>query len=393
MRFIYYLMTLRRLFFALAFGSSEGMMYSARLACGHASLVNLDNLHSANERILLEKSQKQEQERLRMLGRKAYEEEKKMKSKKQNVSRADVLHEAISKARPSASRRMRDAVLEIQEGEIELMECPVCLEATGEQDIAITPCAHKFCAECILSCLSTLSSSREPTGPCPECREKFAKSELTFLGDAEDAGKTASLTQDQKPKSSECKESNFDINGFQLSTKDTFAAASGAGDRRVVYQPLNDTEKRQQRAFCHTLPSEFLTAWDSGSNSIGTKIARLLEEIKLMKQKDPTAKAVVFSQFLGTLDVAQQELLARGFSVARVDGKTRWFVFSHIRVQLRSYNKFILPQTPTGMMKQHQRADAIYSFQNDPNTRVLLLSMRGEFSLGVSAVGLTLLTR
>jgi len=67
-----------------------------------------------------------------------------------------------------------------------------------------------------------------------------------------------------------------------------------------------------------------------------------------MIKKDPTAKAVVFSQFLGTLDVAGQEIATRGIGCARVDG----------------------------MMKQHQRADAILSFTNDPNTRVLLLSMR-----------------
>ena len=34
---------------------------------------------------------------------------------------------------------MREAVLQFQEGDVELMECPVCLEATGEADIALTP--------------------------------------------------------------------------------------------------------------------------------------------------------------------------------------------------------------------------------------------------------------
>ena len=123
----------------------------------------------------------------------------------------------------------------------------------------------------------------------------------------------------------------------------------------MAYQPLSDAEKRQQRAFCYTLPPEFLTAWNNGYNSIGTKIARLLEEIKVMINADATNKAVVFSQFLGTLDVAGQELAARGVNYTRVDG----------------------------MMKQHHRADAIHSFTNDPNTRVLLLSMRGKFDVGV----------
>jgi len=69
-----------------------------------------------------------------------------------------------------------------------------------------------------------------------------------------------------------------------------------------------------------------------------------------MTQKDPTSKAVVFSQFLGTLNVIGEEMTIRGVNFARVDG----------------------------MMKQHHRADAINSFTTDPKTKVLLLSMRGK---------------
>lgn len=317
-----------------------GMLYSARIACSHTSLVNLVSLHTLNEKMELERSKK--------LG---HAQSKQPKYDAKSATRADVLREAMAKARPSAQGRMRAAVLQFQEGEVELMECPVCLEATGECDIAITPCAHKFCAECIVSCMQSLSSSRDPSGPCPECREKILRSELTFLGDAKEAGETASSpTEDGQNVSNETNESNVDVNGFHLSMKDTIAAASGASDSRIVDVVLSDSEKREQRAFLHKLPPEFLTSWNTGCCAIGTKVARLLEEIKLMTEKDPTSKAVVFSQYLGSLDVAGQEIAARGIAWVRVDG----------------------------MMKQHQRADAIDSFTNEPNTRVLLLSMRGE---------------
>ncbi|KAL9179984.1 hypothetical protein ACHAXT_007954 [Thalassiosira profunda] len=236
----------------------QGLIHHARHACGHPSLVNLDNLHSLNEKL--------EYERRNRLGKSKPEQKK---TKKKSATRADVLQEAIAKARPSAQGRMREAVLH-----------------------------------------------REPTGKCPECRETMVKSEVTFLGDATDAGLNDAPNpseEDTKPKAKESTEVD-----------------------------------RQQRSYCHTLPPEFLTAANTGFNIIGTKIARLLEELKSMIQKDPTAKAVVFSQFLGTLNVAGQEMTARGIQHTRVDG----------------------------MMKQHQRADAIMSFTNDPNTRVLLLSMR-----------------
>lgn len=131
-----------------------GMMYSARLACGHGSLVNLESLHKLNESL--------DRERHRKLGYGAVAKTK--EKNKHGSSRADIFREAISKARPSAAGRMREAVLQFQEGEIEMMECPICLEPTGEKNIALTPCAHKFCSECILGCMSSFSSSREPTG-------------------------------------------------------------------------------------------------------------------------------------------------------------------------------------------------------------------------------------
>lgn len=176
------------------------------------------------------------------------------------------------------------------------------------------------------------------------------RSEITFLGDADDAGKSVfrPADDDQKPTAVE---TSIDINGFHLSTKDTFTAACGAGARRVVYQTLGENERRQQRSYYYSLKADYLGACNIGVNQIGTKVARLLQEITSMIQLDPTAKAVVFSQFLGTLDVCSQEIAARGIGCCRVDG----------------------------MMKQHHRADAIDSFVTNPTTRVLLLSMRGEF--------------
>lgn len=221
------------------------------------------------------------------------------------------------------------------------------LDASSEKDLALTPCAHEFCAECILSCLNSTSSSREPSGTCPECREKFNRSEITFLGDASEARKQSCRTveNDQKPKAIE---SSVDINGFHLSTSDKLVVASGAADRRSAYSPLDVEQKRIQQVNLHTLPAEFLKTWNEGYNQIGTKAARLLEEIKNMIVKDNTSKAVVFSQYLGTLDIVSEELARRGVKFARVDA----------------------------MMKQHQRADSLISITIDPSTKVLLLSMK-----------------
>ena len=322
----------------------NAMLFVSRHACGHASLVNLDNVHNLNVKIDQEQRRKREREECR-----SGKMKKKPEAKKMDLTRADILQQAITKARPSASNRMREAVMSIQEGEIEYLECPICLDPIEEQDIALTPCAHKFCGECIRSCLESLSSSREPRGNCPECRELIKLTELTFLGDAKDAGeKVTTNDDDQKSKAKEEKSETIDINGFNLLTKDVFSSTTGASDQRAVAEILDNKQKMQQRAYCHTIPGEVLEAWNIASAQIGSKVARLLEEIKCMNQNDATSKCVVFSQFLGTLDIVQQELTSRGVKFSRVDGH----------------------------MKQYQRADNIHSFTNEPEVKVLLLSMR-----------------
>lgn len=91
------------------------MLYSARLACAHASIVNLDSIHKVNEKLRAEKEKKERDAR----GKKGTTEQEK---KKTNLTRVEVFQEAILKARLSAQGRMREAVLQLQEGEIEYIE-------------------------------------------------------------------------------------------------------------------------------------------------------------------------------------------------------------------------------------------------------------------------------
>ncbi|KAK8468266.1 hypothetical protein PHAVU_007G272200 [Phaseolus vulgaris] len=63
-----------------------------------------------------------------------------------------------------------EEVLEnIQNGDI--VECSVCLESP--EDPVFTPCAHKFCRECLFSCWGTSSG-----GKCPICRKLLQKDDL-----------------------------------------------------------------------------------------------------------------------------------------------------------------------------------------------------------------------
>jgi len=278
----------------------------------------------------------------------------------ENMNREGILEIALSKARNSAQLRMRVVINQFQSAS-ELLECPVCLECVGEAEIAIPACAHPICSHCMYSILDGASSFRDASGHCPTCRDIMLRSEITYLGEATDAG-TASKTEEHRDD--EEKDSKpaavASVNGFQVTAINVHVSVTGASTLRARRNPMPDEQLRQtlheDRAFLSTLTEDFLRNYYTCEARVGTKISELLLEIDAMIRRDPLSKCVVFSQFLGMLNVASEELKARGIGFVRLDGNC----------------------------KQHERADALLEFSSNPNTKVFLLSMRS------GAVGLTL---
>nr|KYP61038.1 Putative SWI/SNF-related matrix-associated actin-dependent regulator of chromatin subfamily A member 3-like 3 [Cajanus cajan] len=80
-----------------------------------------------------------------------------------------LLHSASS-SHSIQPRAYIDEVLEhIQKGDT--VECSLCMESP--EDPVFTPCAHKFCRECIFSCWGTSAG-----GKCPICRQLLQKDDL-----------------------------------------------------------------------------------------------------------------------------------------------------------------------------------------------------------------------
>ena len=79
-----------------------------------------------------------------------------------------------------------------------------------------------------------------------------------------------------------------------------------------------------------------------------SKLNTLIKELQRIRDEDPTAKSLVFSQYTSTLEWLQQELPKRGFQFRTLNGK----------------------------MSMKQRAKALNDFQADPPTTIFLLSMR-----------------
>ncbi|XP_015873517.3 DNA repair protein RAD5A isoform X1 [Ziziphus jujuba] len=76
--------------------------------------------------------------------------------------------EVEAKDQPSMAY-IQEVVEELRRGEEG--ECPICLEAF--EDAVLTPCAHRFCRECLLASWQNASS-----GLCPVCRKVIGRQDL-----------------------------------------------------------------------------------------------------------------------------------------------------------------------------------------------------------------------
>ena len=113
----------------------NGMLVSARQACGHLSCLHLDDLNNLNEKLEREARRAKERE---MQKRGLYLNELSSHTKKDDMTRSDVFQQAVSKARAAARIRMREVVAHIQSSEIEYIECSICFDAITEKDVALT---------------------------------------------------------------------------------------------------------------------------------------------------------------------------------------------------------------------------------------------------------------
>ncbi|KAL0020479.1 hypothetical protein WJX77_009137 [Trebouxia sp. C0004] len=169
--------------------------------------------------------------------------------------------------------------------------CCICFESPIREPTR-TKCNHWFCWECI----GTLLQGRTGAAAslvCPLCRAKVQGQELV-KGVNEDAQ--------------------------TLEEEDSFAAS---------------LERK--------------------ASTSESKLMALLEELRVMRENDPTAKALVFSQFVSTIEWLKVKLAEQGFSY----------------------------RTISGSMSLQQRSKAIEAFQKDPPTTVFLLSMRSG-SVGIN---------
>lgn len=286
-------------------------------------------------------------------------------------------------------------------------ECTICLELL--EDAVQTACGHLFCKECILA----LCENKGADAACALCRQSISPARLfaplVILSEeeiaaaeeaearkkaaakaaeeaalAKDADKEAAMGDDEDERAA----SSSSAAAAAASSSSSAAAAAASsvkkrkgpihlkkkaktrnddeedwdGERKSEAEADDDEEADGADADGAESSAAAAAAPDvdpeslEGEIEFDSKLNALLDQLDMMKEDDPSAKALVFTQFRGTMDGIQKALIAKGV-------------------------KF---QMLLGHYTLSQRKKALEQFKSDPDTTVFLLSVRA------AAAGLTL---
>jgi len=206
------------------------------------------------------------------------------KQDKENVENnyASQVAHALTKTIKSSATTMED-------------ECPICLDCPLIHETVITPCAHVFCRKCLVGILKNNAPASKcdtieeftqcPDGTCPSCNETIDAKRIIALFKSSEDGRVTTSYLASPPKSLK--------NGIvkaKPKEPDTHLAA-----RQTLEKALR--------------------------GAVSSKLTAVIDELHKVWEQDPRSKVLIFSQFLGFLDLLQAALRNHGIPSGRLDGK------------------------------------------------------------------------
>lgn len=184
-------------------------------------------------------------------------------------------------------------------------ECPVCLECPTFEKAVYTPCMHLFCRECLIPILKD-KASKKASKTAASSKLKFPSKIPCYEGECPVCDKFVAFDT---------------LVGFEKSDSGKFQPVLFNKVVRVPSpQKSTDTEDESNN-FDDAIAREALQRALSGASS--AKLEAVILELDQVWQKDPGAKIVVFSQFLGFLDLLSMALPPIGIGTRRLDGSMK----------------------------------------------------------------------
>uniref|UniRef100_M4BU92 Uncharacterized protein n=1 Tax=Hyaloperonospora arabidopsidis (strain Emoy2) TaxID=559515 RepID=M4BU92_HYAAE len=182
--------------------------------------------------------------------------------------------------------------------------CKICHECI--EDGVIAKCGHEFCRECVKEYIESLPSGGQAT--CPTCTKALT---VDLSMPVEDAGLDDTSTE---------------IVNLSSSNRPTTSVKLSSFHRNSILHRLSDINTFQS----------------------STKVEALMQELELMRVRDPSGKAIIFSQFVNMLDIIEY------------------------RLQLGKVNCVKL----SGSMSMGARDRTIKAFRDDPSVTAFLISLK-----------------
>ena len=229
--------------------------------------------------------------------------------------------------------------------------CGLCFE--DADDAVLTGCGHPFCRQCMRDYVETLAV--EAVSQCPTCQQPLSVDlaapvsapAASAYGTVGHSGGVAAVGHARRGLLSRVDLSKFQVRAPRCLCR--VACASSPAQRacapiRPDLAPISPRSRPDP-----SVPRASPRLWPPRApHQSSTKIEALMEELHLMKENDPSAKAIVFSQFVSFLDVVEHRLLVAGVRVVKLNG---------------------------GMTAAAREA-VLTSFKEDPSVTAILISLK-----------------
>ena len=171
-------------------------------------------------------------------------------------------------------------------------ECAICLDNPKIDEAVLTQCGHTFCRSCLVGSLQAAARERAakaeatvdgfskngilmqiPDGLCPTCQEKVeAKRIIAFSKscDGDGAAVTSKFLSELKPSS------------------------------RTIKHEIRETEEGNQFAMARQILANAVSGTES------SKMKALMKELYAVWKLDPESRVLIFSHYLGFLDLLEK---------------------------------------------------------------------------------------
>lgn len=247
------------------------------------------------------------------------------------------------------------------------LECPICIDAV-DNPIIFFPCGHSTCAECFSRISDPELSVREGHDgtveiKCPNCRGKVDPKKITDhlsfkkVHFPDETGDTAESEppepaededQDESDDSDQDSLSRFIVNDEGDEEASLSSKRKGKGKGKMPQKPkktLADLKKeasknlKSKRKYLRRLEKTWISS---------AKIDKTMEILGNVQAGELNEKTIIFSQFTALLDLLEVPIMRRGWGYRRYDGS----------------------------MKPADRNSAVLDFTDDPDCRIMLVSLK-----------------